>query len=146
MQREVASNTEKQLAQLTTLLHELRTELQEAKADIALLKEHFLKPEVPKRKYAVITLPFTYELDEPAIQLTEDDWSRVKRGETVQLISKGLELSDEETLMYRWTFTGGIGGRVRLDVLFGNEGEFETEQEERLTADLIDEFDVPDSC
>lgn len=131
-----------ELAQITALLHELKSELQEVRADVGFLKEQVLEGKKPRRKYAVVTMPFTYEYDQPSITLTEENWNRVKNSETVQLMGKGLEIEGEEPLIYRWTFSGGIDGQVKIDVQFGEDGEFELAQKERLSAVVINEFDV----
>jgi hypothetical protein len=133
---------ESQLAQIAMLLRELKSELQVVSADIVVLKEHVLEEKKPARKYAVITLPFTYEFGEPAITLTEEDWIRVKSGETVQILGKGQMIEGDFFYWDRWEFSGGMGGVVKLDMKFEENGEFEAELEEKLTAELIEEFDV----
>ena len=126
------------MSQVIALLQELKAELHEVRADVRALK---LRPDAaskPRQMRAVITLPFTYEYDEPSIVLSVGDWSRIKAGETVNLTGKGLYPDGEFMGIDHWEFSGGIGGRVKLDVEF--EGRRETEYDERLDAELIEEL------
>jgi hypothetical protein len=133
------------VARITELLQELKSELQEARSDITFLKEEVLNKKKPKRKWAKVTMPFTVEFDEPAVKLTEEIWNKVKCGEMVQFEGKGLEIDGYDGKLFdRWTFSGGVGGRVKLEIGFDEQGKYDEEVEERLTADMIDEFVVDD--
>lgn len=56
------------------------------------------------------------------------------------MLGNGLHFDGEFHWLDRWEFSGGIGGTVKLDLKISEDDEFETEQEEKLTADLIEEF------
>ncbi len=139
----MAEKTSPQLAQIIMLLHELKGELQEARADIRSLQVQANAAKNPRQMRAVITLPFTYELGDPSIELTVEEWNRVKAGETVKLSGKGLNPEAVFLGLDHWEFSGGIGGTVKLDVEF--EGRRETEQTEILDAEMIEEFAVTPS-
>ena len=135
---------EVQLADITKLLLDLKRDLEEARADIRWLKKKAGFGQKPIRKRAIITMPFTYEFDEPSIELCADDWDRVKRGETVKIKGKGHIICDEVTYCDYWEFNGGIGGTVKLDLgLDENDENPETAYVERLDSEVIDEFDEP---
>lgn len=134
-----------QLAQIITLLNELKGELQVAKADIRWLKRNAGFGRKPPRKRAIITLPESYEIGEPSIELSADDWTRIKRGETLSFKNPSYEICEDVTLCLYWEFSGGgIGGTVKLSSgLDEDDDKPEIEYEEKLIAEYVEEIDEP---
>ena len=126
------------MAQIVTLLHELKGELQEAKADIQWLKEKLEVSAKPRPKGAIITAPSIDGWEEDTVELSADEWARVKRGELVR-VSNQFEFGGE-MLRSHWEFCGGIGGSFKRDVEWG-EGDIETEYESTLVSADIEEVD-----
>lgn len=126
------------MATVITLLQELKGELQEVRADIGLLKEQIEASSKAQPKRAVITVPSIDGWEQDSITLSTEDWSRVKRGESVVLTS---EIDFGGTLLRNhWEFCGGIGGTIKRDIEW-SDGDIETEYEITLVMDDVEEID-----
>ncbi len=130
------------LDEVKALLNELLNEMQQARADIAWLKQRLEKQPVPPMR-AVITLPESYELGEPSISLNVDEWAAVKRGDKFSKLGTGYYLVEGEIYCWDyWEFEGGICGMIRFFCKFEVDDEFELEIEEKFFADMVQEFSV----
>lgn len=130
-----------ELGELKAMLLALSKDLQEARADITWLRKQMFDSLGLGPKRAVITLPYTYELGDPFIVLTVDEWALVKSGARLEKYGNAdwWEIS-ELPCWDHWVFEGGYGGQVTLAAKFEEGDEFEVEQRAKLTADLVDEF------
>ena len=134
----MAEKTSTQLAQIISLLNDMKTELNEAKDDIRWLKEQVVISNTPRPKRAIITVPTIDEFEEETICLSVEDWARVKRGELVVVTTVGDFGGD--LLRSHWEFRGGIGGTIKRDVEWG-DGDIEAGYERPLDKDDVEEID-----
>ncbi len=136
---------EAQLAELTTLVLELKGELQKVRTDIRWLKRKAGFGQIAPRKRAIITMPFTYEFDEPSIEISADDWTRIKQGETLKFKIPNYEVCEDVTYCLYWEFSGGgIGGTVKVESgMDENDKDLEIVDHCTLEEDFVEEFDEP---
>jgi hypothetical protein len=129
-----------ELSELKAMLLAMSKDLQETRSDVAWLRKQMYESLDLGPKRAVVTMPFTYELGDPSIALSADEWAIVKSGATFEKIGKGVWLDGEFAYWDHWLFDGGIKGKVTLATKVEGETDFEVEQEEKLTVDMVDEF------
>ena len=130
-----------ELGELKAMLLAMSKDLRETRADVAWLREQIFSSLGLGPKRAVITMPFTCELGDPFVELTAEEWALVKGGAKFEKYGKGVWWDIGDLPCWDlWVFEGGYGGKVTLATKFEEGDEFEVEQEEKLTADMVDEF------
>jgi hypothetical protein len=134
----MAEITSSQFEQIITLLHELKSNLSDVKADINSLSEKFDAYTTPQPKRAVISVPSIDGWNTESITLSAEVWSKVQHGERV-VVTNEIDLGGTLHRCY-WEFCGGIGGTIKWDVEYG-VGDIETEYENTLVKDDIEEID-----
>lgn len=132
-----------ELGELKAMLLEMSKDLVKTRADVAWLRKQMFNHLGLGPKFALITLPYTYELGEPFIELTVDEWALIKSGARFEKFGNGAwwKISDLPCWDH-WVFEGGYGGKVTLAAKFAEDEKFAVGQSAKLTAALIDEFAV----
>ncbi len=136
----MAEKTSAQLAEIITLLRELKLDIKEVRTDFDSLKEKLEASTKPRPKRAIITAPSIDGWDEDTIELSAEEWALVKGGERV-IVTNEIEFGGGP-LRSHWEFCGGIGGTIKRDVEW-HEGDIETEYENTLVKSDVEEFDDP---
>ena len=132
-----------ELGELKAMLLEMSKDLAKTRADVAWLRKQMFNHLGLGPKFAVITMPYTYELGEPFIELTVDEWALVKSGARFEKYGRGAWWDvGKGPCFEHWLFEGGYGGKVTLAIKFKEDDVFEEEQEENLSAEMVDEFRV----
>ncbi len=130
-----------QIAELTNLVQSLSIELQAARKDITWLKKKagFGFREPPKE--AIITVPGYDGYNEVSIRLTAKQWQTVKRGGSLSIRGKGIEVDEKMFLWDDWEFCDGM---VKCTTSFRDDPACsEVEYEGKLYSEFVEEFELP---